>query len=128
MPSPAAPYATGACVMQAGVATACPAEYPAGPQVFYAGVDDKRDCTPCTCAGPAGGACTSPTPAIQGCISPPGGSWSAPGTCTPITGPEPVKLAGAPTLVDAGACTLTGGGAATGTATPTGATSFCCAP
>jgi len=125
MPAPAAPYATTPCVMQAGVATACPAGYPAGPQVFYAGVDDKRDCTPCQCAGPAGGACASPTPAINAC-TPPGGTWTAPGTCTPITGPEPVKLAGAPTLVDAGACTLTGGGVPSGAATPSGATSFCC--
>lgn len=127
-PTPSSPFATQLCVMQPGAATSCPPEYPQGPQVFYAGVDDKRGCAPCVCSGPSGGSCTITNPAIEAC-TPPGGTWSAPGACASITGPQPVRLASGstPTLVDAGSCALTDGGAPVGQATGTGATTFCCA-
>jgi hypothetical protein len=127
-PTPSSPFATQLCVVQPRAVTACPPEYPSGPQVFYAGVDDKRGCSTCQCAGPTGGACTIANPAIEAC-TPPGGTWSSPGTCAPITGPEPVRLASGstPTLVDAGTCTLTDGGVPVGAASGNGATSFCCA-
>ncbi len=45
--APASPFSTSVCVMQSGIATACPNAYPTGPQVFYAGIDDMRTCSPC---------------------------------------------------------------------------------
>jgi hypothetical protein len=127
-PAPASPFAPQGCVLQPGEATSCPPQYPSGPRVFYTGVDDSRGCSTCQCAGPSGGSCTITNPAIEACIS--SGTWSAPGACSSITGPEPVRLhSGAtPTLVDPGTCTLTDGGAPSGTATGNGATTFCCAP
>lgn len=131
-PSPSAPFSSGACVMQAGMATACPAAYPSGPQLFYAGVDDARACTPCACAGPAGGTCSSPTPAVDIAVTPvcavTMGTLDAPSTCMSFQGLEFVTLASLPTLTDPGTCTLAGGGAPTGTASGAGATSFCCEP
>jgi hypothetical protein len=59
--------------------------------------------------------------------APASGSWDAPSTCSSITGGEEVKLAGTPTLADAGSC-ASSGGAPSGSATPKGATSFCCTP
>jgi hypothetical protein len=125
-PVPAAPFSTGVCIAQPGAATTCPSAYPIGPQVFYTGVDDQRGCAACQCVGPGGGACLAPSPAVTAC-QPASGSWDAPGTCSSITGPEEVKLAAPATLVDAGSCAASGG-APSGDATPTGATSFCCAP
>ena len=95
--------------------------------MFYAGLDDTRACSACTCTPPKGGACTIASPAIEtGCLASTG-TLSAPSACMSFTGPEPVKLVAAPTLVDAGACALTGGGTPSGAATGTGAMSFCCA-
>ncbi len=125
-PAPAAPFASGMCVMQTGVATACPSGYPSGPQVFYASFDDTRGCSACDCDPPLGALCTIGAPAITNCI---GGSLDAPNTCVAFTGPEPVKLAAPPTLTSPGSCSVTaGGGTPSGSATPTGATSFCCSP
>jgi hypothetical protein len=126
--APASPFSSGACVMQAGIATACPPAYPTGPQVFYAGVDDPRTCSACQCGAPTGAQCTIGSPAINNCI---GGSLNAPNACVAFTGPSPVTLVPTAmlTLADAGACTATaGGGTATGTATPSSPTSFCCSP
>lgn len=126
VPTPSAPFSTNICVMQAGVATACPVGYATGPQVFYSGVDDERACTPCECGAPTGGQCTIVSPAITNCLS--GPSLDAPNACTAFTGGEPVKLANTPVLSNPGTCAVASGGVSTGTATPTGATSFCCVP
>ncbi len=120
------PFATSACILQPGAASACPTGYPEGPQVFYAGVQDQRGCSPCSCSAPAGGACSIGSPGVTAC-TPPGGNWDAPSGCGSITGPQPVKLGSTPTLLDAGACTASGG-APSGAATLTGPTSFCCTP
>ena len=123
---PASPFGTSSCVMQPGAATACPAGYATGPQVFYAGMADQRGCSACTCGAPAGAECTIGAPAISNCI---GGSLNAPNACVAFTGPEPVELAPTAnmTLAAAGACTPSGGGPS-GVASGTGATSFCCSP
>jgi hypothetical protein len=118
------PFSTQACVMQAAAAATCPPEYPAGPYVFYSGLNDNRGCSPCECATPGSGACTIASPAAVGCIS--SASWDALGTCSGLTGPEPVRLIANPALTDAGACAVADGGTPQGMATPTGPTSFCC--
>jgi hypothetical protein len=126
-PAASSPFSTRGCVVQSGVASACPAGFPAGPQVFYSGLDDQRACSACTCSPPNGGACTIDSPAIEtGCLASTG-TLSAPSACMSFTGPVPVKLIAQPTLVDAGVCALTGGGAPSGMADGTGAMSFCCA-
>jgi hypothetical protein len=128
-PAPASPFGSAQCVMQPGMATMCPAGYSTGPQVLYAGVDDQRGCTACQCTDPTGATCTLPSPAIDTeCPSPSGGTLPAPATCSAFTPPDTVKLAASPTVADAGSCALADGGMPTGTATATGATSFCCTP
>ena len=123
---PVGAFTASACVMQAGEATTCPAGYPSGPQIFYSGVDDERACSACTCAAPAGATCTIGSPAISNCVD--GTTLDAPASCTAFTGGDLVKLASSPTLSNAGSCVVSGGGSPGGTATPTGGTSFCCAP
>jgi hypothetical protein len=129
-PAPAAPYSTRPCVMQAGTATSCPAGYPGGPQVFYAGVDDGRGCSTCVCTGPTGAQCTAPAPAVDIAVDPscsvPMGTLDAPSACVAFQGLEFVTLAGTPTVSSAGTCALVGGGDPMGNAIPSGATSFCC--
>jgi len=129
-PAPAAPFSSRACVMQAGMATACPPEYPDGPQVFFSSVDDQRGCTPCECAGPTGAQCTIAAPAVDISVTPScsvsAGSLDAPSPCVMFQGLEFVNLASPLTLGNPGTCALTGGGAPTGVATQSGPTSFCC--
>jgi hypothetical protein len=55
-PRPAAPFHLGTCVVRDGDVP-CPAGYPHR-AFYYADSDDTRDCTPCSCAQPAGASCT----------------------------------------------------------------------
>lgn len=130
-PAPAAPFSTRPCVMQTGTATACPPEYPTGPQTFFTGIADQRACTPCQCSGPTGAQCTIGSPAIDVSVTPgcsvTTGTLSAPGGCASFEAPAFVTLARQPTLTSPGTCAVGGGGTPTGGATATGATSFCCA-
>jgi hypothetical protein len=125
-PVPGSAFSTSTCVLQAGVATACPASYPTGPQVFYSGLEDQRACSACQCSGPTGATCTIGTPAITSCID--STTLDAPNACTALANPDTFKLASTPTLSSPGSCTVSGGGTPTGSATATGPTSFCCAP
>ncbi len=127
-PGPASPFSSAECVMQPGSATACPAGYPSGPQVFFSGVDDNRGCSACACTGPTGGTCTIASPAIDTGCPTTGSTLSAPSACTAFMPPDTVKLASQPTVTGPGSCTLSGGGAPMGTAAGSGPTSFCCTP
>jgi hypothetical protein len=130
-PAPAAPFSSRPCVMQTGTATACPPEYPTGPQTFFTGIDDQRACTPCQCSGPTGAQCTIGSPALDVSVTPgcsvTTGTLPAPSACAQFQGPEFVTLASQPTLTSPGTCALAGGGTPMGGATASGATSFCCA-
>jgi hypothetical protein len=128
---PAQPASNAVCVMQPGAATACPAGYPSGPQIFYTGVDDARGCTTCTCGAVSGVTCTIASPAVGAfdsptCTTTPTVSLSAPSACTSLGTSLFVELVATPVLSGQGSCTTSGGGAPTGTATGTGAASFCC--
>ncbi len=133
---PAPPSSSAVCVMQMGAATACPAGYPAGPQIFYAGVDDARGCTPCTCGALTGVNCTIASPAISAfnandptCMMASTASLSAPSGCTSLGITSPfIELVATPVLSGQGSCSSTGGGVPTGTATGAQPTSFCCLP
>ena len=127
------PASSSVCVMQSDAVTTCPASYPVGPQIFYTGVSDSRGCSACTCGAVSGVTCTIASSAVEafvkpGCPTPADVTLSAPSTCTSLSGALFLELAATPVLSGQGSCAVSGGGAATGAATPTDATSFCCLP
>jgi hypothetical protein len=124
---------TSVCVKQPGAATACPSGYPSGPQIFYTGFIEGRGCTACTCSPPGGATCTIASPAIDtfeepGCMMS-DLTLSAPTACTQVAGDFSIELVASPMLTGTPSCSVVvGGGMPTGTATGSGATSFCCLP
>jgi hypothetical protein len=128
------PSGTSICILQSGVATTCPAGYnAAAPQVFYTGVDDTRGCSACTCGSVSGVSCNIGSPAINlfgtPSCSTATSTLSAPSDCTVLPGEFYASLAsGAPTLSGTPSCSVADGGTPTGSANPTGPTSFCCLP
>lgn len=128
VPSP--PASNAVCVMQPGAATTCPAGYPDGPSIFYQGVNDTRGCSDCACSAPSGATCSIASPAIDAYQDPGCGSpqvnLSAPSGCTILGTDLFVELVATPTLSGTPGCSVSDGGTATGSATGTGATSFCC--
>jgi hypothetical protein len=104
--------------------------------VFYNGVQDDRQCSPCTCGAPTGSACTATVSIYKGndltCSGPalvpiPVSSESS--TCFDIQLPgQPLgsKSAG-PTTYLPGTCPAMGG-EASGTAVKTNPVTFCCRP
>jgi len=54
--APSPPEGLSLCLYVEGEVTTCPAEYPAQ-MVFYRGVEDERDCTPCQCSAQQGAQC-----------------------------------------------------------------------
>ena len=127
-PASAAPYSPRLCVMRDGASSSCPAPaYPAGPFVYYVGVDDTRACSACACASASGARCSLPSPPLRSYCVGPSGSLSAPSPCSSFNGGTPIMLTGAPKLEDVGSC-APAGGAPIGGATGAHATSFCCEP
>jgi hypothetical protein len=129
---PGQPASTSVCVMQSGSATACPPGYTSGPQIFYTGVDDTRGCSACACGAATNAACTIASPAvdgyIEGCMVTPEVMLAAPtASCTSLEASVFLELVATPMPGAAGTCAASGGGP-TGSAAPTGAASFCCAP
>jgi hypothetical protein len=95
----------------------------------YAGADDTRGCTKCSCGDPAAVQCGGAIDeyAVAGCT----GSYTTVnlpiaggGTCQNVAGGTGLSLKYVQSI-SAGSCTATGG-AATGSAAPTGPTTFCC--
>ena len=123
VPQPGAPFASGACVRQAGDLP-CPAGPYTKRRVVYGGADDTRGCSACSCGTPSGGSCQG-TLALRsgvGCTGNNLGSGSVPGCVTKPAG-SGYFVANA-SLV--GATCQQSGGAPTGTVTPTGPTTVCC--
>jgi hypothetical protein len=126
---PSPPYMR--CVYQLGDQT-CPAAYPTG-QSVWTGADDGRGCSACACGAPSGSLCTAELSVFtdgacgQLLLSDPISSLGSP--CFDLTPPGPAlgservdKLVYMP-----GSCAANGG-AGTGTGTPTGLVTLCCAP
>jgi hypothetical protein len=114
------------CIETVGTAT-CPSGWP-NPHAEYTSVDDTRGCSSCSCAAPAGIACSGTLEIFvaNGCAGSFGG-YSLPagcesvGTCgTPCTG----SLLYAAT-VGGGSCAASSV-SATGGATPAGSVTVCC--
>jgi hypothetical protein len=111
----------------------CPATDYTVKHVFYAGLTDTRDCTPCACGAPLGSTCTSFVSAFSD------GACSSPvvaGTVD-VTGPVCLdvapsgqalgsKLATEPAYVP-GACQVSGGDPI-GEALPSDPSTYCCLP
>jgi hypothetical protein len=131
-PAPAAPYPPRYCISRPGAQTSCPGEFTDGPHVYYADVvADTRACSPCTCSGVTGARCQLPTPAgfhfLDSSCSTPEVPFGVPTSCQALSTSQPLKIVAPPSLADAGSC-APAGGQPTGDVTPTGATTFCCAP
>ncbi|MGH7298256.1 MAG: hypothetical protein ACRELB_25175 [Polyangiaceae bacterium] len=95
----------------------------------YAGADDARGCTTCSCGDPAAIKCGGAIDdyAAAGCA----GSYTTVGlliaggaTCQSVSGGSGLSIKYAPST-SGGSCAATGG-AATGSAAATGPTTFCC--
>jgi hypothetical protein len=126
-PIPASPFRLGLCVEQSGD-IACPAAGYNTKRVFYAGVDDRRGCSPCSCdAGVTGASCTA---TVNQYNSTDGGCAGLPITylpgasCQGIQQPADLRL----TLMASGGSCAPSTSAPTGSATPAGPTTFCCLP
>ncbi|HEX8796330.1 MAG TPA: hypothetical protein VF765_35510 [Polyangiaceae bacterium] len=127
-PRSSSPYLQGLCIMHDGDA-ACPALGYSVKHVLYAGIDDTRDCTACTCGGVTGSSCTTTLltfpPGTPGCTATPN-TLTAPVTCS--TG-IPAQQSNALLKMGATGGTCTPGNVQpTGSATPAGPTTFCCLP
>ncbi|HEY2511320.1 MAG TPA: hypothetical protein VGI39_10710 [Polyangiaceae bacterium] len=124
---PPAPFAPALCVWRAGD-LACPAGPYAVRSVYYAGANDTRDCTACTCdaSGQTCSAAQISTYADGECPSNPAGTILGDGSCVSAPGSTSVVRAG-PSSPSASGCTPKPV-SATGTVVPTGATTVCCTP
>ncbi len=105
--------------------------------VFYDGVEDERQCSPCTCASPTGSACTAMVSIYKGndltCSGPTvakGITISSEGpTCLDIQLPGQALGSKSASSIDylPGTCSPTGGDAS-GSAIKTEPVTFCCRP
>lgn len=117
VPLPPSPFEARPCIASPGD-VACPAFY-SYKRVVYSGMTDTRDCSACTCNGPAG-TCTASIQVECG-----GSVKSLANACLALPDPVGVQLMAQPTF--AGSCAPVGGqpiGALAGT----GATTLCCVP
>ncbi len=125
-PQPASPFGSGLCVSQTG-AVPCPSTGYTVNEVFYAGVDDQRSCSSCTCGSVTGASCSatvSVSSSTNGTCSTGTIEYITPTSCDPIQLPGDYRVAVTPTYGTCAASTVTG----IGVAAPTGPTTFCCLP
>jgi hypothetical protein len=122
--TPEPPYAGQPCISSLGD-LACPAGPYTEKQLVFAGIDDDRGCTSCTCGGPSGVACTGTT-TVYGQIGCPGGATMVPhdGSCVNT---DAKSMIYAPDPPSGGSCPEQGG-APTGSAEPATPITICCVP
>ncbi|MGO9834521.1 MAG: hypothetical protein ACLP1X_09920 [Polyangiaceae bacterium] len=129
------------CIMHSGSVACPPGEYYVAPYVYYAGVDDSRGCTECSCGAPSSGSCSPSAVGPSGipyfdaaappglvfldtsCLTP-GGVFFVPESCPGLPTAKSLKLSATVTL-DGGACPPSGA-TATGNVTPIRPSTFCC--
>jgi hypothetical protein len=132
MPIPEGPFHAGVCIMQAGQQT-CPSVQFTDPHVFFSGTTDTRGCTDCACGAATGDSCGVQWTLYSDGSTPPSCQTKVltanSGQCTPFSGNPNVTSAKATVAVppNGGMCTEVDG-QPTGTATASGATTFCCIP
>jgi hypothetical protein len=108
----------------------CPEKYPVK-HVFYGGLTDTRDCTPCTCSAPEGSFCTALVSYYTdaNCMTLKNAIWIGEdvGPCIdnamPGTGLQ--SMSATPVDNQPGYCQASGG-VPYGEATPTAPSTFCC--
>ena len=132
--SPAAPPPSyQRCVYQPGDQD-CPAAFPLPQPQVYTGAIDMRSCTACTCGAPSGSECDATLSVFQdqACSTPlplSDGISSHGPACFDVMPPGPaVGSMGVDDVVYKPGVCAPGGGQPTGTATPTGLVTLCCAP
>ncbi len=120
------PFEAKACVMQMGD-VACPGQPYSAKRLVYAGADDTRDCSPCTCGPPTGNRTCATSVALYGanntyCNGNP--THQAAPLCV---GEQDMQVTanGPPT---GGSCASTGGGTPIGGVTPSSPITVCCIP
>jgi hypothetical protein len=131
LPKPAAPFEGGICIRQDGEAPVCPPGGFANKHVFHTGFTDTRGCAGCSCSGAAGGSCeiTVQVHSNAECTSQIANLVAgASGACANLTqsNPEVHGRKATVTKPPTGSTCTPAGGQPTGTATPTGAVTFCC--
>jgi hypothetical protein len=125
-PQPVSPFGSALCISQTGAAP-CPNTAYTVSEIFYAGVDDQRSCSSCTCGSVTGASCAatvSVSSSTNGTCSTGTIEYEAPASCDPVQLPGDYRVAVTPAYGTCAASTVTG----TGAATPTGPTTFCCLP
>jgi hypothetical protein len=121
-------FETGVCVMQAGAATSCPALFP-NLHTFYSGTTEGRGCTACSCGSASGESCAVTFTLYSNSVSCAGAlaGTVVSGQCIALTGSVGiVSIEAAVTAAPTGGMCTAIDGQPTGTATPSGATTFCC--
>ena len=137
LPKPKAPHEAGVCVRKDGDNTCPPGQF-TQKHVFYTGATDTRDCTDCECGNPSGGSCTATvkmfkTPTVNSCtiagdLVATINATSQAAACADIAGNPLVASRQATFSAVSGGTCAKSGGQPTGTAVPSGATTFCCIP
>ncbi len=128
MPEGAAPFEAGVCIWVEGEES-CPAEF-SERTVYYDEVDDTRSCSACSCGDPTG-SCSEPEVRLHpnnscACVS--AGSCNVGTTCEQLGFDDvnSMDLRVPPELQGQASCEPSDVGPA-GDATPSGATTVCCA-
>jgi hypothetical protein len=111
----------------------CPGPHYTVKHLFYGGLADTRECTPCACGAPSGSTCTAFVSAFKD------GACSSPVVAGTVDATDPVcldvapsgqalgsKLATAPVYAP-GACQVSGG-EPVGAALPADPSTYCCLP
>lgn len=121
---PTAPegFEAGLCIYKDGDQE-CPAGAYANKSVFYANVEDTRECSNCSC-GSASATCTAPLQVFEGpdCEGVPLAEIAPNSACTQVTGGS-VAMAGD----DDGGCPVSSPAEPAGAIVPSGPFTFCCA-
>jgi hypothetical protein len=123
-PAPAAPYGAQLCIVQAGD-VGCPSGPYTNRNTLYAGVDDTRGCSSCTCGTPTGGSCVasfSAYPSSDGSCSGQPDIYDAPVKCAGVNDPADLRL----TITTSSASCTPSPVSPTGSVSPMGPTTVCC--
>jgi hypothetical protein len=127
-PQPEAPFAASVCVAQAGDVP-CQGGYTAR-RLFYGGILDTRDCSPCTCGDVTGATCSASVdvfhvadPMTAPCSGLPT-TYLTPASCDPVNQPADFRLK---VQASGGSCAPTPV-APVGNVAAAQPTTFCCWP
>jgi hypothetical protein len=129
-PRPQSPFDATACIAKTGNVV-CPATSYTVRHVYFGGLDDERACSACTCGPVVGASCANSGnidldvyASTNGTCDGGAISYALPASCDPVQEPADFLLR---VTLASGSCTASAV-AATGTATATQPTTYCCLP